>query len=273
LEVGGIATTVLEAGDGPALVLLHGGIECGGCYWAPVIARLAKRHRVVMPDVPGLGESAPVDRLDVDAFTIWFDDLLAQTRCERPMLVAHSLLGSVAARYAVRHAEGLGQLVIYAAPGVGPYRMPAALLYAAIRFGVRPTARNAERFDRFALLDIDATRAQDPAWFEAFQLYTRSRAAVPDVKRTMRRLIRYGTKQIPDADLRRIAVPTTLLWGRHDRMAPLHLAERASVELGWPLRVLDDAAHVPHIEQPAAFVRALAAIETAGDRRTRRTTS
>jgi pimeloyl-ACP methyl ester carboxylesterase len=270
LDVGAVDTSVLEAGEGPALVLLHGGIECGGAYWAPVLARLAQAHRVVMPDVPGLGESAPMDRLDVEAFTDWFDDLLDQTRCEQPTLVAHSLLGGVAARYAVRRAASLGRLVIYAAPGVGPYRMPVALMYAAIRFAVRPSARNAERFDRFALLDIDATRAQDPAWFEAFQEYTRLRAAVPDVKRTMRWLIRYGTQEVPYDDLRRIAVPTSLLWGRHDRMAPLHLAERASAALGWPLHAIEGAAHVPHIEQPAAFLRALSAIETTDGQATRR---
>ena len=60
----GISTAVLEGGDGPPLVLLHGGIECGGAYWAPVIARLAENHRLVVPDAPGLGESEPVARLD-----------------------------------------------------------------------------------------------------------------------------------------------------------------------------------------------------------------
>jgi pimeloyl-ACP methyl ester carboxylesterase len=263
LDVGGIATTVLVAGEGPALVLLHGGIECGGAYWAPVIARLAEHRHVVMPDVPGLGESAPVERLDVDTFAAWFADLLAQTHTEHPTLVAHSLLGSVAARYAARHGDDLDTLVIYGAPGVGSYRMPAALRYAAIRFAIRPTARNAERFDRFALLDLDATRGRAPQWFAAFEEYTRSRAAVPHVKRTMRRLIGSETKQIPDDELAQITTPTTLLWGRHDRMVPLHLAERASATFGWPLHVIEEAAHAPHIEQPAAFVQTLsAAIET-----------
>ncbi len=61
---GGVATALLEGGDGPPLLLLHGGIECGGVYWAPVLARLAEQHRIVVPDAPGLGESAPVAELD-----------------------------------------------------------------------------------------------------------------------------------------------------------------------------------------------------------------
>jgi 2-hydroxymuconate-semialdehyde hydrolase len=267
LDVGGVETTVLEAGDGPSLVLLHGGIECGGAYWAPVIARLAERHRLVVPDVPGLGESAPVDRLDDDTFAAWFTGVLEQTHAEQPTLVAHSLLGSAGARFAARRSDLLRGLVVYGAPGVGPYRMPMRLRYVAIRFGIRPTAHNAERFDRFALLDVDANRRREPEWFAAFDAYARSQATLRHVKRTMSRLIAAETKQIPDADLNRIAVPTILLWGRHDRMVPLALAQGAAERLGWPLRVVDGAAHAPHMEQPEAFVVELSAIVSASSER------
>ena len=50
----------------------------------------------------------------------------------------------------------------------------------------------------------------------------------------------------------------SLVWGRHDRFVPLGLAEAASARLGWPLHVIDDAGHVPHIEQPDAFLEVLA---------------
>jgi pimeloyl-ACP methyl ester carboxylesterase len=270
IDAAGVETAILEAGDGPPLVLLHGGIECGGAYWAPVIARLAERHRVVVPDVPGLGESAPVDRLTDDTFAAWFTGVLEQTHVAQPALVAHSLLGSTAARFAARRGDHLRALVVYGAPGVGPYRMPMRLRYVAIRFGIRPSARNAERFDRFALLDLDANRRRDPQWFAAFDAYARSQATVRHVKRTMSRLIAGETKQIPDADLHRIAVPTTLLWGRHDRMVPLALAQGAAERLGWPLHVVERAAHAPHIEQPEAFVDKLSGIVDAPSERSAR---
>jgi pimeloyl-ACP methyl ester carboxylesterase len=257
LDIGGAETTVLEAGDGPPLLLLHGGIECGGAYWAPVITRLAETNHLVVPDVPGLGESAPVDLLDNDTFGAWLTGVMEHAHAEQPTLVAHSLLGTAAARFAARRGGLLRGLVVYGAPGVGPYRMPMRLRYVAIRFGIRPTARNAERFDRFAFLDLDANRRRDPEWFAAFDEYARSRATVRHVKRTMSRLIASETKQIPDAELLRIAVPTTLLWGRHDRMVPLPLAQGAAERLGWPLQLVDGAAHAPHMEQPDAFVETL----------------
>lgn len=82
---------------------------------------------------------------------------------------------------------------------------------------------------------------------------------MPHVKSTMRRLIRTATKRIPDTELRRIDVPATLIWGSHDRFVPLTLAEGASERLGWPLRVIDEVGHVPHIERSEAFLEALPA--------------
>jgi pimeloyl-ACP methyl ester carboxylesterase len=260
LDISGVRTSVIEAGDGPPLVLLHGGIECGGIMWTPVIADLARRHRVVAPDAPGLGQSAPVDRLDIEAFTRWFDAFLQVAELDHPALVAHSLLGSMAARYASQRSERLGHLIVYSAPGVGPYRIPWQLRYAAIRFAIRPTPRNGERFDRFALLDLDATRRRDPDWYRSFDAYNRAQARRRHVKRTMNRLVADQTKPIAAADLGHIDVPVSLLWGRADRMVPLSIGQAAANDHGWPLEVIDDTAHAPHIENPERFVTALATL-------------
>jgi pimeloyl-ACP methyl ester carboxylesterase len=257
LQVAGVSTALLEGGDGPPIVLLHGGIETGGVYWAPVMSRLAESHHLVIPDVPGLGESEPLARLEDAAFAKWFSDLLRMTCTEKPALVAHSLDGSLAADFATRNAELLRGLVLYGAPGIGPYRIPLGLAVTAIRFSVRPSERNNARFAEWAFLDPAATRRRDPEWYDAFMAYGLSRGKAPSVKRTMRQLVKAGSKQISDADLGGINVPTALIWGRRDRMAPLRIAELASSKFGWPLHVIDDVGHVPHIEQPEAFLRAL----------------
>jgi 2-hydroxymuconate-semialdehyde hydrolase len=257
LHLHGLATTVLEGGAGRPLVLLHGGIECGGAYWAPVVPQLAERHRIVVPDLPGLGESEPADEVG-GAFDDWFSELVRTTCDEAPAVVAHSLGGALATRFAVGRS-GLKQLVLYGSPGIGRYRLPLGLMVTALRFDLRPTLRNQERFEQWAFHDVARTKLQEPDWFRAFDDYCVSRASVPHVKRTMRRLIRTQTKQIPEAELRRTGVPTSLLWGRHDRMVSLRLAADASSSLGWPLHVVDDAGHVPHLERPDRFVQALSA--------------
>ncbi|MGH8775956.1 MAG: alpha/beta fold hydrolase [Jiangellaceae bacterium] len=58
---------------------------------------------------------------------------------------------------------------------------------------------------------------------------------------------------IPVVDLAGIAVPTTLIWGRHDLQVRLAAAKAASDRYGWPLHVIDNAADDPSFEQPEAF--------------------
>lgn len=256
LDVDGVTTSVLEGGQGAPLVLLHGGSQAGGLLWMRVIPRLTQGRRVVVPDLPGLGESEPVTRLDAAAVAAWLQRLLRLTCSDRPTLVAHSLPASFAASFAARHGDLLRRLVLVGSPALGSFRPPPALLLAALRLNLRPSQRNLERFSRWPYHQPDRVRTEQKH-HEALDAYLLSRATIPHVKRTMRQLVRAGTQQIPDAELQRITVPTSLLWGRHDRMAPLRLAEAAGARLGWPLRVIDDAGHVPHVEQPEAFVDAL----------------
>ncbi len=254
------SSTLLEGGTGPTLILLHGGIECGGAYWAPVIDSLARSHRLVIPDVPGLGESEPLPKLNTASFCEWFEALLSEiSPDETPNLVAHSMIGSLAARFAFRTPARLRSLFLYAVPGIGSFRMPIGLMVASIRFGLRPSEANFERFLPWPFLDADRTRERDPEWFDAFSAYMVSQGSVPHVKRTMRQVMAAGKKRVGDDELRRIDVPTALLWGERDRMTPLTLAKETSAKVGWPLHVVAEAGHVPHIEQPTAFVAALEA--------------
>jgi 2-hydroxymuconate-semialdehyde hydrolase len=257
LHPAGAATAVLEGGRGSPVVLLHGGIECGGPMWAPVVAGLAERHRVIIPDLPGLGASPPADVIGAAAFARWLAELLRLTCEEAPALVAHSLSGSLAARFAAGHGALLRRLVVYAAPGIGPYRMPVGLRLTAVRFALRPNARNTERLERRALHDLARARDRDPGWFAALGSELRSRGSDPAVKRTLRRLVAAGTARVPDDELARIPVPVELVWGRHDRFVPLRLGEEASARLGVALRVVDDAGHAAHLDRPEAVTAAL----------------
>lgn len=72
----------------------------------------------------------------------------------------------------------------------------------------------------------------------------------------------FGIPAIPLAELSRIPIPTSLIWGRHDLVTPLPIAEAASARYGWPLYVIENAAADPPMEQPAAFVQTLLAALT-----------
>jgi len=94
--------------------------------------------------------------------------------------------------------------------------------------------------------------------WERFAAYHLDRARTPNGKAALRVLMRrLGVPAIPSADLARITVPTTLIWGRHNLGLRLRIAEAASARYGWPLHVIDNAADDPAMEQPEAFLRAL----------------
>jgi pimeloyl-ACP methyl ester carboxylesterase len=59
--------------------------------------------------------------------------------------------------------------------------------------------------------------------------------------------------------LARIAVPTVLIWGRHDLQTGLSVAESASARYSWPLHVIEGARDDPFFEQPEAAMHALRA--------------
>ena len=257
VDVGGIATSTFEGGQGPPVLLLHGGTQAGALLWWRVLPELCRRYRVLAPDLPGLGASEPMDSVDAEAFARWLRRLIDSACDEPPTVIAHSMPAALTARFAARSDGLLRRLVLVDATGLGPFRPSPAFLWAALRLTVRPSRHSLERFNRWPYLDPDSTRMQDAERHRSIDDYLIARASIPHVKRTMQQLIKAGTRRIPEAVLGRIDVPTALVWGSHDRMVPLGHARTASARLGWPLTIIDGAGHLPHIEQPAAFVDAL----------------
>jgi FAD binding domain/Berberine and berberine like len=94
--------------------------------------------------------------------------------------------------------------------------------------------------------------------WRAFAAYNVDRALTPSVMTALGALLeRFGMPAIPEGELERIAVPTALIWGRHDLATPLAVAEAASGRYGWPLHVIEDCADDPPVEQPQACAAAL----------------
>jgi pimeloyl-ACP methyl ester carboxylesterase len=141
LRLAGVAAAVLEGGDGPPLVLLHGqgGWAAG---WLPVIPDLLQAHRVVVPDLPGLGASetpeAPPDAATVLA---WLGELIDATCTAPPVLVGASLGGSIAARFATGHSQQLARLVL-----VDTGCLVGRVRPALLRHSLRPSRRTMIRF-------------------------------------------------------------------------------------------------------------------------------
>jgi len=259
LDLAGVSTAVLEGGDGPPVVLLHGQGGWSG-MWMPVIADLVTTHRVVAPDLPGLGASeVPDGPPDAARVLAWLGELIQHTCPSPPALVGASLGASIAARFAIAHPDRLTRLVLIGAGSLARFRPAPGVALALIRFIARPGERTQDGLLRQVTVDPSRVRALLGERWEASQAYNLDRARTPSVRAANRRLLReLGTRTIPPQELARIAVPTSLIWGRHDRVMRLRIAEAASARYGWPLHVVEDAGHFS-LEQPQAFRAALRA--------------
>lgn len=99
-------------GSGPGLVMVHGTGTSGLQSWQPVVGQLAAEYTVLLPNLPGSGQSPlPGGPLDLDTIT---DQILATAQeagLERFALAGASLGVPVAIKVAARHPERVSRLI------------------------------------------------------------------------------------------------------------------------------------------------------------------
>lgn len=259
-QLAGVSTSVLAGGSGPPIVLLHGPGEFAA-KWMRVIPDLVRTHRVIAPDLPAHGASgvAADGRLDAERLCAWLGELLDGTCSSPPVLVGHVLGGALAARFAIDHGERLDGLVLVDSLGLARFRPAARFALTMFGFLARPTERTYDRFMRQCSFDLDDLREQMGERWGSYVRYNLERARAPSAKAAGRLFREIGLPRIPPQELERIDVPTTLIWGRHDRANRLRIAERASARYGWPLHVIEDCADDPPRDRPEPFLKALRA--------------
>lgn len=258
LELEGVSTAVLEGGSGAPMVLLHGPGEHAP-KWAEVLTALVATHRVIAPDLPGHGASEVTGGpLTAERVLAWLEALIVRTCTSPPALVGQTVGGAIAARFAVGHGDRIARLVLSDALGLAPFQPAPEFAEALTAYLAAPDGRTFEALWRRCAFDLDRVRDGLGERWDAFEAYTLDRAVAPGAPAMLTALMeQFGFPPIPSEDLARIAVPTTLIWGRHDLATSLAVAEAASARYGWPLHVIERAGTDPATDQPERFVEVL----------------
>ncbi|MFJ9024747.1 alpha/beta fold hydrolase [Streptomyces sp. NPDC102259] len=228
LDVGGKKIFVAETGDGPPVLLLHGGGPgaSGVSSYHRNIARLAKEYRVVVPDLPGYGHSTKgMDAADpFGRLADGIRGLLDRLGIERAHLVGNSYGGACALRLALDTPDRVDRMVLMGPGGIGTTRaLPTPGLNSLLNYysGDGPSRLKLEKFIRnhlvFNAADvpdrvIDA-RYRDSIDPEVVAAPPLRRPSGPNALRTLLKM-----DFTRDARLARLSVPTLVLWSAADKV-------------------------------------------------------
>ena len=119
-DVEGVRLHYLTAGQGPAVLLLHGYAETSR-MWRPIIPKLAEKLLVIAPDLPGIGDSSiPSDGLDMTTAATRIHALVRSLGVGKARVVGHDIGLMVAYAYAAQFPGETEKLVLMDAflPGV-----------------------------------------------------------------------------------------------------------------------------------------------------------
>jgi pimeloyl-ACP methyl ester carboxylesterase len=246
-DVSGHRIHYIEAGSGPAVVLLHG-LGADARTWRQVMPELADGFHVFAIDQLGFGQS---DKPEIDYRIGTLVDNLAgfldAVGLNKASVVGNSLGGWVAARFATKYPDRLDKLVLVDAAGYG--EEPAQMVRDYLSQLDPKTVAGVERF--LASMNPDQQRAIEmlAAMYFARQFSRNDGFAVAGLVESIVR----GEDAL-GPEVKTIHAPTLVIWGRNDPVIPLRVGEALASDIpGARKEVLDGCGHRPQTQCAARF--------------------
>jgi 2-hydroxy-6-oxonona-2,4-dienedioate hydrolase len=266
VDANGIRTRVLEAGSGPALVMIHG---TGGHLeaYARNVRALAEHFHVVLYDMEGHGYTDKPDLpYTIDVLSHHLIGVMDALGIERAHLSGESLGGWVAAWTAAHHPERVDRIVLNTPGNITNKPEVMATVRDSSLKAVREASPESVRA-RVAWLFHDTSQVTDELVALRLAIYSQ-----PGFEQAMRNIV-----AVQDWEYRApfawspewcawIQAPTLLLWTDHD---PTGTVEEAELLREWipdaRIELIEGAGHWPQWEKPDEFHRAHLRFLTGGE--------
>lgn len=247
IQVEGLPVHYLEGGEdyGRAVLLLHGGVGAARANWSAVLPALEEQFHVIVPDLPGFGDSAALPDTSIDKLVHWLKALLDALGQAEAVVLGAGNGGLLARLFAAAEPQYVPAIILV---NGGTLPQLTGLLPTLARMPViggiarqlhERSLYQSENPDRMIYVKEAITDDLRAAWRESAAGFTALSRALFDYT--------YPDKQTPP-------VPTLLLWGANDPIKPLEEAERLKGEIpGAVLSPVADCGHMPQLEASDAF--------------------
>jgi len=268
-NIRGVRTEYWVGGDGPPLLLIHGlgGAAVNFTELAPLLAR---RHRVLVPDLPGHGGTEALARVDGLGDLAAHALAVAEHEGMLPAAVlGYSLGGLIAMRLAVGWPDEVSRVALVAPAGIVSTSGRARIWVALV--GVLRPARVASRLRGLVARRANLRRlvfgywgAERPADLtpEAVLGFLEAPSRHTDVGSAGWALV----KDDPRQDLEHVRCPVVLLWGARDRLIPLDNGFEYARRLRCRIRTVPGAGHLVVGEYPELCAELLDSVLSDGVR-------
>lgn len=264
VDVQGSPANVVDIGDGPPLVFVHG---LSGCWqnWLCQIPEFAQDHRVIAVDLPGFGQSPmPEEKISISGYGRWLDGLFDALDIEAAAVVGNSMGGFIGAEAAIKFPHRVERLVLVSAAGLSVEHQRDDRILRTLEV----TENVAQFLFAHALSRTDAL-VRRPRGRKLLMLMVAAHPERMDPRLVTEQIAGAGTAGfVPALDaltsypirdrISDIECPTLIVWGQNDMLVPIKDAyEFDELIANSKLCIYDDTGHVPMLERPERFNRDL----------------
>ncbi len=263
----GVDISYLQGGPqyGETILFLHG-FSDSKFGFVPAAKELTDNYNLIVPDLPGFGESEKPDHLEfhLEQYTSWVLALMVRLGLKDIHLAGNSLGGAIAASVALARPDLIKTLTLTGSAGAMGDEPTG--VYHDIQEGRNFFAiDNVGDFDHIMnTLFYRTPRLPQIVKHYMFKKFLTKRSWYD---RLMNELS-YGVISQEEGDIERdyllndrlkeISVPTLLIWGDSDRLFPLEIARIFEQNIsGSMLVVFKKTGHMPQVERPGRFAEAL----------------
>lgn len=251
----GRAARVWTYGEGPPVVLVHGGIGDAPQHWEKLAARIGDRYRVFAPALPSYEGSDPLESPSWGSLVEWLGGIFDALGLEKAPLAGNSFGAATSRAFTSRFPERVSRLVLINGGILPPIPAWVGKVLSSAIFTPVHSLVGAGMYSRRGLRTMIATES---IMTDEFVENARVQG-----KHFTKLVMGVGSSGPPD--FRRFDVPTTVLWGDADPAFPVKMANELCAAIpGATVKLVRGAGHMPQNEAPDAFAEAFSGVIGAG---------